>query len=79
MTDYYINLDFQGQKRPNEKLKDVIENIQYDDELIVNVAADNHRKIEGATRFLDNNGFDHLNKGINSGNQISIVAHLKKE
>lgn len=77
MTDYYINLSYQGQKKPNEKLMDVIDKVSENDEVIISVNSDNHRNVETVTRILDENGFDHLNKGNDDGSKISIIAHLK--
>lgn len=77
MTDYYIDLNHQDQKKPKDKLLDVIDRVTEDDELVISVNSDNHRNIETVTRILDENGFDHLPKGNDDGSKISIIAHLK--
>lgn len=77
MTNFYVNIDFQGQKNVNEKLLDVMDNIHDNDELIINIDTRNHRKFENVMRILDDNHFEYITKGNNDGNMLSIVARLR--
>ncbi len=77
MTDYYINLNYQGQKKPNEKMLDVISKVTKKDEVIISVNSNNYANLQTVTRILDENNFNHLSKGNEDGSKISIIAYLK--
>jgi len=78
LTNYHVNLNFQGQPNTNDNLLNIINDVAEDDELVVDVSADNHSKIANITSILDENGFEHITKGNGEGRQLSIIAHLKK-
>lgn len=78
MTNYYINLNTQGQQNTQEKLLNIISNVKENDELVVSVDSDNHSKISNTAKLLNENGFEHITKGNDDGRQLSIIAHLKR-
>lgn len=78
MTNIFINFNEELGLNANTKLRDVLKEVGYDDELIITMdrsAADNSSLLFD---MLKDNGFDVSPKGGHDDDKYHIIVHRKK-